>query len=69
MRRGLEVMTAGTDVLGVDAPAVLVDVDASRSAPGELVSALLDTFGLDASEERVAEIAEAVGRPGYRRLP
>lgn len=68
MRRGLEMMTAGTDVLGVDAPAILIDVDASKTEPEALVCGLYAALSLDVPADRVAEIAAEVQVSGYRKI-
>lgn len=68
LRRGLEMMTAGTDVLRQDAPAVLIDADAAKATPEVFVAELFAALVIDAPPDRVAEIARELTAPGYKRV-
>jgi len=69
LTQGLSMMTAGSDVLQVDAPAILVDVDQAKANPSTFVEELFASLAIEASEATLADIAATIASPGYRRLP
>jgi hypothetical protein len=69
MHHGLRYMLSGMRALTTHAPSILIDVDAVRGAPEQLVRELASLFAPSTPEEVIAAIARDIGVAGYKREP
>jgi hypothetical protein len=68
IHHGLRYMLSGTRVLTTRTPSILIDVDAARGAPEQLVRELASLFTPDVSAETIAAVGRDIGVAGYKVL-
>ena len=68
IHHGLRYMVSGTRVLTTRAPSILIDVDAARGAPEQLVRELARLFAPGTPEDTIAAIGRDIGTAGYKRV-
>jgi hypothetical protein len=68
LEHGFRKMELGTQVVMTRAPSILIDVDAARGTPEQLVRDLVSLFAPNTSDEVVEAIADEIGAAGYKSL-
>lgn len=63
---GVHKMDLGIQVVLTGAPSVLIDVDAARGTPEQLVRDLANLFVPNTSDQIIATIARDINSPGYK---